>query len=150
MVTSSSATARSRFILICTPEEFLARDPVERLLAVRRQIDLEREHWDQRSWIKIDSTVPGYREEMKKPVEYRNICGSAYCVAGWASVLAGDRFTDDLRATVFVPGRGLIYVEDRANELFNLSVSEGDILYEGDNTIDDIDEVILALTGRVA
>lgn len=122
---------------------------MERLLTARRQIELESEHWDQHRWIDVDYHSDEYRRELEKPVDSRSVCGSAYCLAGWAAVLAGDRFIDT--GAVFVPGAGVVLdVEDRANELFGINWADGEDLYAGENTLEDIDRKILELTGRVA
>lgn len=126
---------------VCTPAEFLAASPRERRRFVRAQIDLTPETWNQRDWFHPDED--SLRRERDKPESERNVCGTAFCFAGWAGVLAGYRFVGRTSA-VWDPERGCSYsVAVVAEKLLGLlEVDAGDDLFSGGNSLERIDQIL--------
>lgn len=106
---------------------------VELLDRVMAQIESDPDHWNQAFWAQRET--------------YHTECGTAYCCAGWTVKLA----RPDLRFiwqgldadTVEDPATGLSGgVSDIARRLLGLTVSEADQLFEGDNTLADLQRIV--------
>lgn len=98
---------------VCSPAEFRAATPLERRKLVLAQVEATPEAHEQSVWIKRDH------------------CGTTACVAGWATLLAGDQphealFTNFERVRVAGSER-LAYINQRARELLDLEEDEAGV-----------------------
>jgi hypothetical protein len=101
---------------------------IEKLRAVLAKIEADPTLWDQAFWIK------------------RTDCGTAGCFAGWACMLDGAkpiglRHWDEgvEQAAEVITSAGVVQdVDSAAAEILDLTEPEADILFYGDNTLDDL------------
>lgn len=109
---------------VCTPQEFMAATVMERRKLVLAQIDLTPELWEQEYW-----TNP------------RNTCGTSYCAAGWTATLAGA----DVRASGWLGENSPFgqHVEKAAADLLGFSYSEAKKVWDGDNTRERLEELMI-------
>jgi len=114
--------------LVLTPEQFLELEPRKRLLAVRDQLDLTPERYDQRSW---------WRNQF---VSLGEACGTAYCVGGWTCALAGDIFVDG--ETLRTSDGSEVWVRDRAAELLDLDAATANHLFAAGNPRAEVDRLV--------
>jgi hypothetical protein len=112
--------------LVCTPTEFLAAPPAERVKLVLAQIDATPELWDQGVWMAHTQ------------------CGTTACVAGWACLLAGADPTEELswEDTYVRLGDRTEDVPVLAAELLGLSGAQAEALFWETNTREDLDMVL--------
>lgn len=73
-------------------------------------------------------------------------CGTACCFAGWTAVLNGyqlDWLEDDDMTSIVRDKDGIHHViSDLAEELLDLTQFEGDVLFAGSNTIDELEQMV--------
>jgi len=127
--------------VVATPEEFMAATPEERAQLVRKQIDLTPERWNQRLWIDTDETPD---EEWEKDAADRTVCGTAFCFAGWAVYLAGEKFIDQDYVRDEDGYRRTI--SQRAEELLDLQYTDH-CLFDSDNDLETIDDMLAEIYG---
>lgn len=89
-------------IRVCTPEEFLAADEMERRKLVLAQIDATPESYDQRTWHRHQYRQPGgltfsFHDNDRHEAEELGYtyCKSSFCIAGWTMELAGMKWIPD-------------------------------------------------------
>lgn len=110
---------------------------------VLEQIDIVRNdptapfQWDQGNW----------RRTMERE------CGTALCFAGWAAQLdSADWATGYGPAWINTPTpdspRHITHISDYAQDLLGLSAEEADILFAGDNTYEDLVEIVSLIKER--
>lgn len=109
------------------------------LIDVLAQIERTPERWNQRVWV------------------HRTDCGTSYCFAGWACALTAPDVTQPdflwSAATLHAQfagqtgrtSRGL--VPTVAADVLGLTPAQADELFELDNTLDDLYDVVSSLTG---
>lgn len=113
---------------VCTPAEFMAASPEERRELVYRQITEHPETHLQSVWIdtgyayRDPERYGSYEAELDKPWDERSVCGTAFCFAGWATVLAGDAFLNRREVRYNLGGLPrAAQCRDRARELLGLA-----------------------------
>jgi hypothetical protein len=123
---------------LLTPEQFLALSPNKRLLAVKEQIEFEREHWDQGPvWHVVHDQKNAW-------------CGSTFCTAGMALFLAGDLTFDasgeaTLAGPVHFDGGLVTGWRARAEELLGLSKKQARLFFtDKEDWPEAIDRILAA------
>lgn len=100
---------------------------------LRQTLDYIKTHpqeWDQEVWRQV------------RP------CGTVACFAGWACALNGDRFNPDDWDFVITDESGVSFpIEDRAREILGLTIGDADWLFDGGNTLDDLEQIVEELCG---
>lgn len=98
---------------------------------LRQTLDYIKAHpkeWDQEVWRQVTS------------------CGTVACFAGWACALNGDRFNPDDWEFVITDESGVSSpIEDRAREILGLAIGEADWLFDGGNTLYDLEQIVETL-----
>lgn len=88
-------------------------------------------------WKRIKNQWGMTRTELgkwRKRLEKEQYCGSAYCVAGWATTFVDGPEAMDGQNRIKVEGQRIrVHVEDRAQELLGLSEDEAAVLFDGSN-----------------
>lgn len=103
--------------------------------------------WDQNNW------VQGRKPETDEVVEgelFEGFCQTSCCIAGWGVIAAGEKIKFDPAAwgwtgahSVVAPGTDYgIQISERAQDLFGLTDQERGDLFEGDNDLDTVADVI--------
>lgn len=149
---------------ITTPVRTLPTFDYSRALATLNHIkSLPEGRWNQGEWALVDYTlgnVVGMRLQdivAKAESAEDNICKTAFCFAGWATVQDNAIYTGGttvyaVREEIENPSEyGLHYredgiprveIKDRARRLFGITVAEADDLFSGGNSIQKIASVI--------
>lgn len=110
---------------------------------VQWQSKMEFDHGD-RDWLQYEFVTPAGAERHKPltDVYSKNECGTAYCVAGKAVVRAGHVLSEgSLSRVPLIDGRVQSF-DYLAAEILGIDYDTASRLFEGDNTADDIDEII--------
>ena len=123
---------------------------------IREWIDTA-DDWRQGAWYLPPETLNGATRQPStiRGFEYHTDCGTAYCFAGYACHIAGDKFVvyqNDFTATrqphvfsdgeVVTPEGRRVSIPRRARELLGITCDESDALFNGGNDKDDIDSVL--------
>lgn len=103
-------------------------------------------NWDQTQWRK--PTAYDYTETGDL-----NVCGTAFCFAGWTCELAGLQWVSDKSYSMGYdmlqwPEGGTKHVEDAARILLGLTWDEAGELFAGWNTLDDLRRIVAEITRR--
>jgi hypothetical protein len=132
---------------VCSVEEFQALAPRTRLRRTFDQITEYPDHWEQTGWIELTPASVSWietRTSLELPPDPRyvspdvvtrwfertqevNLCGSAFCLSGWGSVLAGDRFVNH---GVVATRETLVDAGNRGAELFGLHSETASWLFD--------------------
>lgn len=142
---------------VCTPEEFLAAEPRERLRLAFQQIVEHPELWNQWEWVVTDDDWDGRvlmlsprhlnEHETRRLIENTrnvNLCGTAYCLGGWGCVLAGDRFISV--GAVITRDEHARDVSWRGEELFGIHEETAGYLFDQDRHLADLQAAVEWLT----
>ena len=102
--------------------------------------------WIQNQWVTpsydlIDGCVPD-------PDKHKNLCGTAYCVAGHVTAIyAGERF-NHRDPHVRLDSGELVHVSDFAAHVLGINLADADTLFSGDNTAETIRAIAENIAGQ--
>lgn len=109
------------------------------LLKTLAVIEEKPEAWSQGDWATKDPQC----------LPEKNICGTAFCFAGWALVNSGYKpeWTEGSNYTgEFVSKRGkVVDAETKAQKLLNLTDEQSGNLFSGNNTLEEIRDQVASL-----
>lgn len=151
--------------------------------AINKDVETRAGRWNQGWWGKIritktqvenvDYLSPGAAVRIRSPWRndrhfiidndaVRTDCGTAFCFAGHACLLAGDKFVAGINSTeiphilqngdanhhsfvtTVIPRRGKnpVHIPSRATKLLQLDHTTADLLFRGGNTLDELNEMV--------
>lgn len=115
--------------------------------------------WDQHRWGELDPDklrefgIPDKVSRVAVPPEVAAECGTSFCFAGHTLVMVGDRLLLDGSTPAWATSRLVFNVEPfdsdepmgirpRATQLLELTVDQADVLFDEENTLTDIREIL--------
>lgn len=110
------------------------------LRQVMEKIKSDLESWNQESWFAMydQDGYPWYPGDFGEP------CETAYCFAGWTGIMTG--FEKPAKETKTWDWRNDgEHISDYAQRALGLSTAQADTLFAGENTLDDLENLVEAI-----